>query len=112
MMDPAVVDQLMAQPAGAIETLIADVPDEFYRWVNSQVEGFKAQIDAIVAQATEVFNARPTDATRKELAAYFNASEANRSVLFRMLEGKPYDDITWRQVRPAASGVFKIDEAP
>jgi hypothetical protein len=55
----------------------------------------------------DVFAARPADADRKTLAAYFLASGANPAVLFRMLDGKPYDDLIWKAIKPGPSTPYQ-----
>ncbi|MCW2953245.1 MAG: hypothetical protein JWQ48_2415, partial [Conexibacter sp.] len=53
----------------------------------------------------------PADADRKALAAYFLASDADPSVLFRMLDGKPYADLLWKAVRPEPLTPATVSEA-
>lgn len=92
-----------------LDALLTGVPDEIYDWIARTRAGIQADFDAMCNAAMRVFLARPVDADRKALAAYFIGSDANHHVLFRMLDGKPYDDLIWRSIRPGPltpAGVF------
>jgi RNA ligase len=82
-----------------LDALIKDVPDEIFRWMTDKRTELLASFGAAEALALDVFNRRP-DADRKTLAEFFLKSGANPSVLFRMLDGKPYDDLIWKAIRP------------
>jgi len=52
-------------------------------------------------RALTVFQGRPATSDRKALARYFLAADdVNSAVLFRMLDGKPFDDLIWKNIRP------------
>lgn len=86
-----------------IDALIDGVPDEIHKWVTQVRRDVQCDFDLALAAATKVFADRPRDADRKALAAYFIASKANPAVLFKMLDGKPYEDLIWKAIKPAAS---------
>jgi RNA ligase len=81
-------------------TELDGVPDEIYGWIESTVERLSGAYGAQLTEARRIFDGRPFDADRKTLAAYFNTSGGNTGVLFRMLDGKPFDDLIWKAVRP------------
>lgn len=83
-----------------LDSLLTGVPDEIYDWVTRTRAGIHADFDAMRDDARRVFLARPTGTDRKTLAQYFIASDANHHVLFRMLDGKPFDDLIWRAIKP------------
>jgi RNA ligase len=81
-------------------TELDGVPDEIYGWIESMVERLCGAYGAQLTEARRIFDGRPFDADRKTLAAYFKASGGNTGVLFKMLDGKPYDDLIWKAIKP------------
>jgi hypothetical protein len=86
-----------------LEAMLDGIPDELYAWISGiqaeLLEAFNAERD----RCQQVFDLRPTPGAdeRKVLAAYFQANPgANTAVLFRMLDGKPYDDLIWKSIKP------------
>jgi RNA ligase len=82
-----------------LASLLDGVPDEIYAWIARTRDHIEAAYDAEQTTAHAVFDARPAG-DRKTLAAYFLASGANAAVLFKMLDGKPYEDLIWKAIRP------------
>ncbi len=87
----------------SFEELLAQVPDEFYDWVQQTVRELQAQFDAILAEAKSVYKELPT---RKETAFYFN-QQKYPSVLFNIYTGKSPDAGIWKMIRPPFSKPFK-----
>lgn len=83
-----------------LDLLLEGLPDEIHRWIEDTRAALYADFRAAVDSASRVFERRPRTAERKALAAYFLASDANPAVLFRMLDGKPFEDLIWRTIRP------------
>ncbi|MEM0996047.1 MAG: RNA ligase [Bacteroidota bacterium] len=81
----------------ALDDVLEHVPDEFYAWVREVEADLHAQYRTIEAEARRVYRELPT---RRETAAYFNGLSINAKILFRMLDGKTYDDVIWRMLRP------------
>jgi RNA ligase len=93
----------------ALDELLTGIPDEIHDWIEATRGDLSQAFGAIYLAAKEAFDARPPDADRKALAAYFLASGANPAVLFRMLDGKPVDDLIWKAIKPGPltpAGVF------
>jgi T4 RnlA family RNA ligase len=92
------------------DEMLDRVPDEFYDWVKATSEDLKAQFEAIAAECQADFKANAENfETRKEAAAYFLTCRYP-SVLFKMLDGKPYDDVIWKLIRPSFQKPFsKLD---
>ena len=89
-----------------LDGLLQGVPDEIFDWVTKTRAALLAAFNDEADRALVVWNAMPDSATtRGQVAEYFKASDANLAVLFRMLDGKPYDDLIWKAIKPAA-GVF------
>lgn len=84
----------------SLDGLLEGIPDEIHEWIERTRDTITSDFDEMKDRAAHAFACRPIDADRKALAAYFLASGANPAVLFRMLDGKPYDDIIWKAVRP------------
>lgn len=86
--------------------LLEKVPDEFYAWVKATRENLEQQFRAIEVQARAVMLQAQELPMRKEQAAYIKQAQYP-GVVFAMLDGKPYHEIIWRMVRPAAERPFR-----
>jgi RNA ligase len=86
-----------------LDGLLVDLPDEIHRWISDTRASLQAAYEDELSRASEVFEQRPLDAERKTIAEYFARSDANLAVLFRMLDGKAFDDLIWKAIRPEAS---------
>jgi RNA ligase len=82
-----------------LDALLSGVPDEIQQWVVQTRDHLRWKFFDAERQAAAVFAMRP-DVDRKGLADVFKRSGANTAVLFRMLDGKPYDDLIWKAIRP------------
>jgi hypothetical protein len=80
-------------------TELDGVPDELFDWVRETSNELRKQFAGEEAAARFVFDKRP-DADRGEIAHFFKGSGANAAVLFKMLDGKPYNDLIWKAIRP------------
>jgi RNA ligase len=89
-----------------LEPLFERVPDEFNRWLRSTIESLTAQFAAVEEQARSQFRDL---GDRKATALYFQRECENPPVLFRMLDGREYSEIIWKQIRPAAARPFRND---
>ncbi len=78
------------------EALLEGVPDEFYTWVRRTEAKLRSKYRDIEQQAKSEFKVL---ASRKETALYFLKCE-HPHILFRMLEGKSYQQAIWKQLRP------------
>ena len=89
----------------SFDDLLEKVPDEFYEWVKQTSDDLTAQYDAILTESQNSFKQL---STRKETALYFQ-TQKYPSVLFAMLDGKPFDKIIWKMIRPRYTKPFKIE---
>ena len=78
------------------DEILDRVPDEFYDWVKKTSADLKMQFAKIENQCKLDFKIL---ATRKESALYFQTC-AYPSVLYKMLDEKPYDEVIWKMLRP------------
>ncbi len=86
----------------SFEEMLERVPDEFYQWVRKTRTLMLGQFKEIEEQAKKDFKVL---GSRKETAIYFKTCPYP-SVLFAMLDGKSYDEIIWRMLRPAFEKPF------
>lgn len=84
----------------SFDAILDGIPDELFKWIDEVRDGLENEFNEIQMQCVWAFDQRPQDADRKDLAAYFTQSGANPSVLFRMLDGKPYADLIWKAIKP------------
>ena len=80
------------------DSILEKVPDEFYNWVRDTRRELQASYAAVEARARAEFRLLET---RRETAQYFLQECTDPPILFRMLDGKPYADLIWKQLYPA-----------
>lgn len=94
-----------------IDELLYQVPDEFYDWVLETKNDLEVAFEAKRKSASTILqlNAdRIKDWSRKEVAEFFSQyPKETRSILFAMVDNKPYEHIIWKQLKPAFSRPFK-----
>jgi RNA ligase len=81
------------------DALLDGVPDEIYAWIQATRAGLN-EAYAEQEEACRTALAGCPDADRKTQAEYILGCGVNSGVLFRMLDGKPYEDLIWKAVRP------------
>ena len=86
----------------ALDELLNRVPDEFYNWVRRTRNELAAKFAVIENTCKAEFKVL---STRKETAIYFQQCQYP-AVLFKMLDGKSYDDAIWRIIRPEFAKPF------
>jgi len=105
---------------GNMDEFLDRVPDEFDKWVKSTISELKYTFFQISERAGKIhdyfrygkYNDREPEPTKKEFALHLEKSNIEpslRSVLFAMWDGKPYDDIIWKMIKPKWSKPFKKD---
>ncbi|MEM8528312.1 MAG: T4 RnlA family RNA ligase [Bacteroidota bacterium] len=80
----------------SFDEILEIVPDEWYAWINAKVRELNNAYKAIEKQCKNEFKVLED---RAETAYYFNQRDYP-SILFAMLDGKPYEDRIWKLVRP------------
>ena len=94
---------------GNMNEFLERVPDEFDIWVKTTILQLMVSYVAIEDTAKisfELFKKRCE--TKKEFALYA-INDIHSSILFSMWDGKSYDDIIWKMVKPKWSKAFKKD---
>jgi len=98
-----------------ITQLLDNVPDEFDKWVRDTIRDLKYSYMSIQEHAGKLMdnlyesgNGELPFKTRGEFADWVHRQDIHiRAILFRMYEGRRYDDIIWRLVRPRFEKPFK-----
>ncbi len=94
----------------SFDELLEQVPDELYKWLTNYVADLQSQFSAIENTARNVLaDARVRRDDRKATALFF-ADQLYRVVLFKMYDGKPYDAVIWRLLKPAFAKPFSVKD--
>jgi len=103
-----------------VAELTTDVPDEFRAWIDAMVARFRGEYGAIedaakAAMATYPGDKTEMDAERKKAFALWVLEQYKEisSILFAMSNGKSYDGIIWKMIRPRGDEekTFRVDES-
>jgi RNA ligase len=94
---------------GNMDEFLERVPDEFDKWVKETVRDLVVRYENIEKEYAEVFsNLKNQNLDRKDFATKA-LHYRHSSVLFSMLDGKSYEDIIWKMIKPKWSKPFKKD---
>jgi RNA ligase len=95
---------------GNMDEFLERVPDEFDKWVRMIVMELEAGFENIKFRSSIDFEyyKGQSNGDKKEFALAINDNEY-RSILFSMLDGKSYEDIIWKMIKPKWSKPFKKD---
>jgi RNA ligase len=92
-----------------MDEFLERVPDEFDKWVKETVRDLVVRYENIEKEYAEVFsNLKNQNLDRKDFATKA-LHYRHSSVLFSMLDGKSYEDIIWKMIKPKWSKPFKKD---
>lgn len=84
----------------------ASVPHEFRSWYHSRAaEVYQCMAD-YESEARAAYLAAPTHAERKAFAEFAKSKGPIAPILFRMLDGRPFDDLLLTLAKPAAGAPF------
>lgn len=98
-----------------LSTLLDNVPDEFYQWVNETAAGLQRDYNHILHQCQDDFDymmmcrnyERHTPETKKKFALELQSDDhPYKSIMFAFYDDKPYKDMIWKLVRPNADKPF------
>jgi RNA ligase len=91
------------------DILLDRVPDEFYNWLKRTVDALQTAFDNIEKEALKefvrIYHVNEI-VDRKSFAVEAIKSEYC-SILFKLYDKKPYDEIIWKMIRPEYSNPFK-----
>lgn len=91
------------------DALLDRVPDEFYNWLKRTTDALQTAYNNVEKEALKEFVRIyyvNEIANRKSFAAEAMKSEY-RSILFKLYDKKPYDEIIWKMIKPDYSKPFK-----
>lgn len=88
-----------------LETLKDTASEDYRQWVDDVAAEIQGRYRAIEDEARSDFK----DLGDRKANALYYATCRHPAVLFRMLDGRPYDDVIWRLVRPEQSRPFKVE---
>jgi len=95
-----------------LEQLLADVPDEFFKWVGSVAFRLTKEFEGILTQAVdelaEISKDIGIDADRKTWAVRIQKMK-NPGLGFALLDSKPTAPAIWKMVRPRGQSTYKVD---
>ena len=90
-----------------LNEILERVPDEFYKWVKRIKTDLEQRYATVEALAKAEFRDL---GDRKENALYYTKMcNSSPSILFNMLDGKNYDQIIWKMLRPKFEKPFRED---
>lgn len=86
----------------SVDSILDDpkMPAGFIEWFGGWVGYLRNEYQRLESEAKAVFDNRPVGADRKTHALYFKATPALASILFAMLDGKDYEPIIWKHIKP------------
>lgn len=94
----------------ALDPLLERVPDEFYQWITNTKDRLVKEYETREDTAFQVFKDAHLLETRKDQAVFIlKQKEAIPGVVFNMLDGKPYDQIIWKDIEPPFEAPFKVE---
>lgn len=92
------------------DELLDRVPDEFNDWVRATKANLEAEFLEYSDSANFIYNMVRSMPSRKDQAKAILESNAFLSgVIFKMLDGKPYDELIWKLLKPKAEKPYKED---
>ena len=88
--------------------LLDRAPDEFNAWIRATVASYTTRYQTIESAAKTVFDGIKADNRKGYAQAFTKSSYA--PILFKMLDGRPYDQLIWKMIEPQGATTFKRDE--
>lgn len=80
-------------------SLIEDIPDEFYAIIKGTIFDLQSEFQEVDEQVCKDFDRIKHLTERKDFADAAKTMDYP-SIMFRMLDGKDYDDIIWKVIKP------------
>jgi len=93
-----------------VEEMIERVPEEFEKWVKETIKNLTIKYEVIEIGSILSLGGIKKLKTRKEQAIEIMKNHKDlSSILFAMLDDKPYDQIIWKLIKPKAESPFRED---
>jgi len=93
-----------------IDELVQRVPEEFAEWVRQTAAALQEQYRQIELDAILDETNYSGDQSDRRAFAEYAKTKANPAILFAMRDEKPYSQIIWKQIKPAAERPFRKGE--
>jgi len=92
----------MLKDGADFDSILVNLPEEFEKWIKEVKDNFEKEFDTNKALALGVFERVKNLSTRKEQAITIKNSISNKlwAVVFKMLDGKGYDEYIWKILKP------------
>jgi hypothetical protein len=91
-----------------IDPTTQDIPDEMYSWLDGVVTDLKTKFQIIESSARETVEEAKKLETRKDQAIFIQ-NKPYSGVAFSMLDGKEYNSVIWKMIRPKGALSFRKD---
>ena len=85
---------------GSMESLLKDVPDEFYSKIKEYENSLIAEFNSLKTEYEDHFESIRRLGTRKLFAQFATTGFKYPSILFGLLDGKDISPIIWRIIKP------------
>lgn len=92
-----------------LDELLDRVPDEFYTWASTVVNGLNTEYQTIERETQETLQVAKQLSTRKDQALLIKQSKYPH-VIFSMLDKKDYSEKIWKIIKPKSQKPFREDE--
>jgi len=108
---PRRIWEMLRDGTPPVDRLFSGTPAAFQEWVRVEIDKIQQGRTAIEGASQDgyrqIVEAAPGD---RKAFALLASRHPQRSILFKLYDGQPYDDIVWKLVRPGPSGAFRADE--
>lgn len=98
----------MLRNGESLESILDNIPDEFYDWVRKTEADLRAEFQRIEDYNRQKLADMPDFETRRDQAVYV-AETLYPSILWNMIDGKDYDKLIWRYLKPEFARPFVED---
>ena len=91
----------------SLEEFLEKVPDEFYKWFRTVEQDLRNQFAAIEEVCKAEFRSFEN---RKDAAEYYLNHCTYPSIMFKMLDDRPYAEIIWKLIKPEYQKAFSVSD--
>lgn len=82
-----------------VSDIVESIPDEYHQWVTDTAEKLEDQFAAIAIETAQDWSRRPQGGGRREYAEFARTCKYP-AMMFRMFDGKPWDELVWKLLKP------------
>jgi RNA ligase len=107
---PRRIWEMLKDGTPPIDRLFAGTPAPFQAWARTEIakiEEQRAEIEGASQEAyRQIVDAAPAD---RKAFAMLARQHRHSAILFKLYDGKPYDEIIWKLVRPGPADPFRVE---